>query len=248
MERLQKILASAGHGSRRQCEQYIRQERVEVNGEVAELGQKADSIQDEIRLDGKPIGKPEASRYLLLYKPRDVLSSLESQGGHPTVDDLIDVPQRIYPVGRLDLDSEGLLLLTNDGDLTHRLTHPSFEHEKEYRVLLDREPTTEQLQAWRRGVELPELGPTARAKVSREADAEPWVRVVMHEGMNRQIREIASYLGLAVVRLIRVRMATVRLGDLQPGEWRPMKREEIGVLREATALPPGEPAGQRELG
>lgn len=128
-ERLQKVLAAAICGSRRQFEDYIRQERIRVNGIVAELGQKADPRWDRITFDGRPLPGPERPVYLMLYKPASVLSSAQSQGGHNTVLNLVQLEERVYPVGRLDLDSEGLILLTNDGDSTYRLTHPRFEHE-----------------------------------------------------------------------------------------------------------------------
>jgi 23S rRNA pseudouridine2605 synthase len=165
-----------------------------------------------------------------------VTSSLQSQGGHPTVEELVPVPERVYPVGRLDLDSEGLLLLTNDGDLAHRMTHPSFEHEKEYLVWLDRDPSEESLDRWRQGLQLPGLGRSAPAEVERMEPGEHQLRVVMHEGMKRQIRVTAETLGFAVVRLLRVRMGSLSLGGLAAGSWRPLTQSEVVRLRREADL------------
>src|SRR4030043_1620850 len=151
-ERLQKILAYAGFGSRRTCEDLVTAGRVTVNGQVANIGSKADLQVDQIKLDGKLIKPPEAYQYIILYKPRGVLSTVSSPDPRPTVRDLVPVQGTLYPVGRLDVDSEGLILLTNDGELANHLTHPRFGHEKEYRVLVARHPDEKQLSAWRRGV------------------------------------------------------------------------------------------------
>ncbi len=153
-ERLQKILAQAGYGSRRACEEFIKEGRVRVNGQVAQLGQQAEAGRDSISVDGKPIAAPEKLSYIALYKPRNVISSADDEVGRRTVRDLVPASGRLYPVGRLDWDSEGLVLMTNDGDLTNRLTHPRYGHEKEYRVLVARRPDAQQLETWRRGVVL----------------------------------------------------------------------------------------------
>ncbi len=153
-ERIQKLLAQAGYGSRRACEEYIVSGRVRVNGQVALLGQKADPLSDKITLDGKPIPAREPLTYIALYKPRNIISSVDDEVGRKTVRDLIPETGHLYPVGRLDWDSEGLILMTNDGDLTNRLTHPRYGHQKEYKVLVARRPEPEQLETWRRGVVL----------------------------------------------------------------------------------------------
>ncbi|MCC7361627.1 MAG: rRNA pseudouridine synthase [Anaerolineales bacterium] len=253
-ERLQKLMARAGLGSRRSCEDLIEQGRVTVNGKRAALGQKADPSRDHIAVDGEPLESPERFIYILLHKPRGVVSSLSAQGDRQTVRDLVPFPGRLYPVGRLDIDSEGLILLTNDGALTDRLTHPRYESEKEYRVLVRGEPRADQLETWRRGVML-EGSRTAPALVQREgrAHGSAWLRLVMHEGRKHQIRDIGRLLGLPVQRLIRVRMGGLALGDLALGQWRELRPEEVKLLRApAKAVPaparatrrPPRPAGR----
>jgi 23S rRNA pseudouridine2605 synthase len=237
-QRLQKILAAAGYGSRRACEEIIRQGRVEVNGQVVtEMGTKVDPHRDEIRVDGTPISGPEEKVYLILHKPPGYISTVHDPRGRPTILDLVPHRGRLYPVGRLDAESEGLLLLTNDGQLTHRLTHPRYEHEKEYLVLVDGHPSETVLSQLRRGVNLEE-GRTAPAKVSRASRKEgletppgtTWLRMVIHEGRKRQIRRMCAAVGHPVQRLIRVRMGPLRLGTLKPGQWRPVTARELGEL------------------
>lgn len=232
-ERLQKLLAQAGYGSRRACEEFIIEGRVSVNGKVAVLGQKADPTVDTVTLDGKALAKREATIYIALYKPRNVLSAAEGQDDRQIVRDLIPVSGHLYPVGRLDFDSEGLILMTNDGELTNKLTHPRYGHEKEYRVLVARRPDGEQLDAWRRGVVLSDGDRTQPANVNfiSTSGKGAWIRVVMGEGKKRQIREVGKLLGLPVVRIIRVRIGTLRLGDLKPRQWRYLTDEEIRGLK-----------------
>lgn len=232
-ERLQKLLAQAGYGSRRACEEFIIDRRVYVNGKVAELGQKADLSVDTVTIDGKALAKPETLTYIALYKPRNVLSAAEGQDDRKTVRDLIPVPGHLYPVGRLDFDSEGLILMTNDGNLTNKLTHPRFAHQKEYRVLIARKPDNEQLEAWRRGVVLPDGDRTQPATVHfvSTSGKGAWIRVVMGEGKKRQIREVGKLLGLPVVRIIRVRIGSLKLGELKPRQWRYLTEDEIHELK-----------------
>jgi 23S rRNA pseudouridine2605 synthase len=232
-ERIQKILARAGFGSRRACEELIAAGRVRVNGQVASLGDKADSQRDKILLDGKPVQAAEPFVYIALHKPRGVLSAVTSPDPRPTVLSLVDVPERVYPVGRLDADSEGLILLTNDGDLANRLTHPRYGHEKEYRVLVARRPDEQQLETWRRGVVLEDGFHTSLADVKMDVPAGKgaWLRVVMHEGRKRQIRETGNQIGLPVVRILRVRIGTLQLGNLKPREWRYLTPVEIALLK-----------------
>ena len=242
-ERLQKIMAQAGLGSRRDCEEYIQAGRVRVNGTVAVIGQKANPAVDKITLDGRAVKPAEQKIYVALHKPRYVLSTVEPEQGdsRQTVRDLIPVTERLYPVGRLDFESEGLVLMTNDGDLAQKLTHPSHGHSKEYRVLLARHPDDEQLATWRRGVVLEDGYKTQPAEIRLEslAGKGAWVRIVMREGRKRQIREIGAILALPVVRILRVRIGNLLLGNLKPGEWRYLTSTEITALKsDRPGLPP----------
>jgi 23S rRNA pseudouridine2605 synthase len=237
-ERLQKIMARAGLGSRRACEGLISARRVSVNGQIASLGDKADPMKDRILVDGNPLPNIEAKKYIALYKPRGVLSAVSSADPRPTVIDLVNEPSHLYPVGRLDVDSEGLILLTNDGELANRLSHPRYEHEKEYRVLVARRPDAEQLSNWQRGVILEDGYRTAPAKVQviETAGKGAWLRVILHEGRKRQIRETGSLIGLPVVRIIRVRIGNLSLGALKPREWRHLTSTELQELRKLVKL------------
>lgn len=234
-ERLQKLLAQAGYGSRRHCEEFIIAGRVRVNGKVAELGQKADLSVDKVMLDDKVLPKAETLKYtyIALYKPRNVLSAVEGQDDRETVRNLIPLPGHLYPVGRLDFDSEGLILMTNDGELTNKLTHPKFGHLKEYRVLVARRPDEKQLEVWRRGVVLEDGDKTAPADVSFIAMSGKgaWIRVIMGEGKKRQIREVGKLLGLPVVKIIRLRIGTLKLGTLKPRQWRHLTEDEVKELK-----------------
>lgn len=234
-ERLQKILAQAGLGSRRDCEELILAGRVRVDGQVAVIGQKADPAIAKITVDGRAIKPPEQKLYIALHKPRFVLTTVEPEPGdtRKTVRDLVPVAERLYPVGRLDFDSEGLVLMTNDGDLAQKLSHPSHGHEKEYRVLVARHPDQEQLAIWRRGVVLEDGYKTqpAEVRIASESGKGMWLRVTMKEGRKRQIREIGSKLGLPVVRILRMRIGALRLGTLKPGEWRFLSTEEVSALK-----------------
>jgi 23S rRNA pseudouridine2605 synthase len=234
-ERLQKILAQAGYGSRRACEDFITAGRVRVNGQIASLGRKADVIVDKITLDGKPIAAAETLTYVALHKPRNVLSTVEREQGdnRQTVRDLVELPIHLYPVGRLDFESEGLVLMTNDGDLANRLTHPSYGHEKEYRVLLAKRPDQKQLEGWKRGVVLEDGYKTEPVEVRFESaqGKGAWVNVVMKEGRKRQIRETCRQLGLPVVRIIRVRIGSLRLSNLKPRQWRYLTLTEVNELK-----------------
>lgn len=244
-ERLQKILARAGYGSRRSSEELIAAGRVRINGQVAALGTKADPQRDRIEVDGRPISLDEELLYIALYKPRGVISAAQAANDRrPTVRDLVPVPGHLYPVGRLDVDSEGLILLTNDGDLANKLTHPRYGHEKEYRVLVARRPDEEQLQTWRRGVVLEDGAKTAPAEVKfvRTMGKGTWLRVVLREGRKRQIRETGSQLGLPVVKIIRVRIGTLHLGNLKAREWRYLTPDEVAALKGQPSKPHPRPA------
>jgi 23S rRNA pseudouridine2605 synthase len=233
-ERLQKILVKAGYGSRRSCEELISAGRVRINGQVAILGNKADASQHQITVDGRAVKKAEDLVYIALYKPRGVISTVSDPEMRSSTKDLVPVKENIYPVGRLDFDSEGLLLMTNDGDLTNILTHPRFEHEKEYRVLVAAHPDNDQLTKWRRGLVLEDGFKTKPADVSliSKKGKGAWLNVILWEGHKRQIREMGKVSGLPVVRIVRVRIGELRLGNLKPKEWRYLTREEIAKLKQ----------------
>ena len=235
-DRLQKILSRAGFGSRRACEEYIREGRVAVNGQVAQIGQKADPDRDHITLDGKPVHVKRTYTYVALHKPHGVLSD-EGDGTRriQTARDLIGLPGHLYPVGRLDLRSEGLIILTDDGELTHRLTHPRYEHEKEYQVYVEGHPDEKTFQRWRSGVFL-EGSKTAPAEVSvvHREKGHAWLQVVLREGRKRQIRRVGAMLGHPVHKLIRIRIGPVLLGNLKPGEWRHLTKQEVEALQRMT--------------
>jgi 23S rRNA pseudouridine2605 synthase len=232
-ERLQKILAAAGYGSRRSCEEIILAGRVTVNGQPVHLGSKADIQRDQIKLDGKLIKPPEAFQYIALYKPRGVISAVTSPDPRPTVRDLVPIQGTLYPVGRLDVDSEGLMLLTNDGELANQLTHPRFDHEKEYRVLVARHPDDQQLAAWRHGVVLEDgyQSLPVQAEIVSHSGKGTWVTVIMKEGRKRQIRDTCHQIGLPVVSIIRVRIGGLRLGNLKPSQWRHLTPNEVSGLK-----------------
>lgn len=238
-QRLQKILAHAGIASRRASEALIVAGRVSVNGKVVtELGTKVDPDRDVINVDGRLVSKKaQGFTYILLNKPRKVLSSATDTLGRPTVLDLVDCPERVYPVGRLDLLSEGLILLTNDGDLTRKLTHPSHHVEKEYQVLVSGKPSSEVLNRWRKGgieVEGQPVG-GALVEVMKVESENTWLKIVLTEGRKRQIREVAAALGHPVRTLIRVRIGPLRLGNIRPGQWRYLNVREIQRLKQAAS-------------
>ncbi len=238
-ERLQKILARAGIASRRASEDLIVAGRVMVNGKRAELGSKADVAKDHIVVDGNKVTLPHEFVYIAIYKPRGILSTTAGPDPRQKITDLVPDGHRLHMVGRLDKDSEGLMILTSDGELTQRLSHPRYEQEKEYRVLVARKPDPEQLGAWRRGVVLPDGTRTRAAdvKIAEMKGKGAWLRVIMHEGHKRQIREIAATLGLPVAKLIRVRIASLRLGKMQPAEWRHLDSDEVAALKSEKPLP-----------
>jgi pseudouridine synthase len=214
---------------------------VRVNGKVAKLGDKADPQVDRITVDGEPL-VTEKTTYVILYKPPGVIASLDPQGDRQTVRDLVPLSGRLYPVGRLDADSEGLILLTNDGDVTNRLTHPRFGHEKEYLVDVGGRPTQEVLDIWRRGVVIKDdEGKSERTRpagvtVESRSEDRTRLRVVMQEGKKHQIRRIGQTLGLPVIRLIRVRLGPITLGKLKSGEWRHLAPDEIRLLKQSAGV------------
>jgi 23S rRNA pseudouridine2605 synthase len=239
-ERLQKVLSRAGLGSRRRCEELIAQGRVTVNGERAGLGRRIDADRDLVEVDDVAIGVAPGLVHYLLNKPAGVVTTAEDTHGRPTVVELVPAEPRVHPVGRLDLDTEGLLLLTNDGELTHRLTHPRFGVVKEYLAEVEGRPSRGALRRLREGVEL-EDGPTAPAEASLVAPNV--VRIAIHEGRNRQVRRMCEEIGHPVVRLVRTRIGPLHDNRLAPGEWRRLTLDEVRALeRAATGADPAGPA------
>lgn len=239
MIRLQKILSAAGIASRRASEQMILEGRVTVNGEtVRELGTKADPAKDAIKVDGRRIKTEIANRYIVLYKPKGYVTTRKDPEGRRTVMDLIGEGDYIYPVGRLDYDSEGLLLMMTDGELAARLMHPRHEVEKVYEVIVKGTPDPKALEKLRKGVFI-EGGRTSPAHVhvgNTVKGHKPTTKltITIHEGRNRQIRKMCSAVGLPVWELRRVRMGPIGLGRLKPGQWRDLDPDEVRRLKAGT--------------
>jgi 23S rRNA pseudouridine2605 synthase len=242
-ERLQKVLAHAGIASRRHAEGLMAAGRVTVNGQpVRQLGTRVDPAHDEIRVDGRLLRAPDRPVYILLHKPVGPVTTASDPQGRQTVLDLLPDDlrgRRIYPVGRLDRDTEGLLLLTNDGDLALRLTHPRYALTKEYHALVAGVPTHAALDRLRGGLLMPgDARPTAPARswlLRREGDA-AWVALELHEGRNRQVRRMFEEIGYPVRALRRVRIGPLALGKLPRGDWRELRAEELAALRRAVGL------------
>lgn len=238
-ERLQKVLSKLGFGSRRDCEKIIAAGRVRVNQTVARLGDKTDPDKDTISVDGSvlKIKLPEKI-YIAFNKPRWVLSDIKRPDDRKIVTDYVKVDDYLFIVGRLDYDSEGLILLTNDGDVANKLTHPRYEHEKEYLVELSREPDIAQLSVWRNGVVMEDGYRTmpAQVEVLSKEKSRRWIQVVLREGKKRQIREIGERIGLPIKRIIRRRIGPIELGTLKPGEWRRLNPQEISKLKKSLKL------------
>lgn len=233
LERLQKILSQAGVASRREAEKIITAGRVAVNGAVVtELGTKADSERDRITLDGKPVKVQGTMLYILLYKPVGYMTTLKDPEGRPIVTDLLKgIKERVYPVGRLDYNTEGLLLLTNDGAWANQLMHPRHEVEKEYMVRVRGQVAPTQIRKLAEGVELDD-GRTAPAvvKLVKESDSNTWLSITIHEGKYRQVRRMCEAVSLSVVRLKRSRYGVLDLGELKPGEHRLLTPAEAAHL------------------
>ncbi|HEX4914530.1 MAG TPA: pseudouridine synthase [Vicinamibacterales bacterium] len=236
MIRLQKILSAAGVASRRASEQMILEGRVTVNGEtVRELGTKADPAKDAIKVDGRRVKTDVANRYIVLYKPKGYVTTRKDPEGRRTVMDLIGEGDYIYPVGRLDYDSEGLLLMMTDGELAARLMHPRHEVEKVYEVIVKGAPDPKAIEKLRKGVYI-EGGRTSAAHVEVGTTVKghkPTTKltITIHEGRNRQIRKMCSAVGLPVWELRRVRMGPIGLGRLKPGQWRDLTTDEVRRLK-----------------
>ena len=234
-ERLQKVLARIGVGSRRTVEDLIAEGRVTVNGGPAVLGARIDVARDEVAVDGVVYSVVPDTVTYLLNKPAGVVTTASDPQGRPTVVELVPTEPRVFPVGRLDYDTEGLLLLTNDGSLAHRLTHPSFGVEKEYLAHVRGTPSRAALRRLRHGIELDD-GPTAPAQVSAP---EPGVlRITIHEGRNRQVRRMCEAVGHPVLRLVRTRIGPLVDARLGPGAWRALTAEEVLSLQRAVGAGP----------
>lgn len=240
MDRLQKIISHAGIASRRKAEGLIVDGHVRVNGKiVTELGAKADITRDEIKVDGQRI-RVEKNVYVILHKPKGYLSDNDEERGKLVARDLVPSGERLYPVGRLDANSEGLLLLTNDGELAHRITHPRYGHKKEYLALVEGEPDRLALEKLRKGIWYD--GEMLRADRAESAGKhqrfgnahvrQSWVKLVLHEGKKRQVRHMCAAVGHPVLRLIRTRIGSVELGSLPPGQWRTLSKAELEQLKQ----------------
>lgn len=240
-ERLQKLLARAGLGSRRSCEEMVASGRVTVDGRMATLGDQADPATADIRVDGARVDVDPDRVYLMLNKPRDVVTTLDDPHGRTTVADLVDVDERVFPVGRLDRDTEGLVLLTNDGDLAHELMHPSYEVPRTYVALVPGAVSDGTVARLREGVQLEDgLARPRSARVLRDDRQRALLEVVMTEGRKHEVRRLADAVGLPVERLARVAYDGVELGELGQGSWRPLTQREIGNLFAAVGR--GEPS------
>lgn len=250
-ERLQKLMGQAGIASRRESEKMIRDGRVKINGRIAQIGDKADPNKDRIEVDGRKLARPNTQTiYIALNKPKGVLSSTEDEleAGRQTVRDLIDLPGHLYPVGRLDKQSEGLMLMTNDGQLAHQLTHPRYGHEKTYRVEIEGDIHPAQLDQWRQGVMLDgRLTAPVRITIIDQFPDLTRLEIIMREGRKRQIRRIAAEFGHPVLKLKRLRIGPLQLGNLASGKWRYLKPDEVAALRHAVGKPPtSKPAARRQ--
>jgi len=230
--RLQRALARAGFGSRRACETLIAEGRVTIDGSIATLGDRVEAATSTVLVDGLPVSLDPDVRYYALHKPAGVVTTMNDPQGRPDIRAFLpaDGP-RVFPVGRLDRDSEGLLLLTNDGDLADRLMHPRFRVEKEYLAEVEGEPTAKRMARVRAGVELEDgHARPVRARIVASARGRGAVRLVMAEGRKREVRRLLGAVGLPVTRLVRLRVGPISLGGLAPGELRPLGREEIQAL------------------
>lgn len=241
MERLQKILARAGLASRREAERWIVEGRVTVNGSVIrKLGSQADPAKDSIKVDGKRIKPAAAPLYYALHKPPGVITTLNDPEHRPDLTPYLarlGEKRRLFPVGRLDYNTTGLLLLTNDGDFALRLTHPRFGVKKLYRAKLSACPTNEDLARLRKGISLEDgMSAPARARVIEKLRKNAWVEIEVQEGRKREVRRIFEALGFFVEKLVRIRVGSVSLGALPPGELRPLSRSEVASLKKAVGL------------
>jgi len=232
-KRIQKILAEIGIASRRKAEEMIIEGRVTVNGKVATIGMKADLNRDHIKLNGKLLIRPEPKVYLIVNKPKGVVTSLRDPEGRPTIKDFLKgVKYRVFPVGRLDYDSEGLLLLTNDGNFTHAVLHPSKKIPKTYLVKVREVLEDDEIEKLRKGIRLKD-GVTAPAKVKRirKTEHNSWLEITLHEGKKRQIRRMLEKVGHPVLKLKRIRINGIELGKLESGKYRYLMSDEVDKIK-----------------
>lgn len=240
LERIQKVLARAGVASRRAVEEMVAEGRITVNGQPARLGQRVDPDSDSVAVDGALVGLRADLVYYLLNKPPGAVTTASDPQGRPTVVQMVPEEPRVFPVGRLDADSEGLLLLTNDGELTHRLTHPSFGVDKEYLAHVEGRPSRGALRRLREGVELDDGSARAMAVSLLEPSV---VRIVVHEGRNRLVRRMCEAVGHPVLRLVRTRIGPLADRKLPPGEWRELSQNEVRALERSGTAPDSEFGG-----
>ena len=238
LPKIQKILSETGLASRRKAEDLIREGRVTVNGRTVQIGDRANPSTDHIKVDGRRVSLPPAKRYILLFKPKGVVTTADDPEGRKTVLDLLPTShRRLFPVGRLDYIAEGLLLLTDDGDLAHRLSHPSFHIPRTYQVKVKGKPTLVEIRRLSQGIHL-EDGRTAPCRVGfrKETEENSWLEMVLFEGRNRQVKRMWEKLGYPVLKLKRVGFAGLSLGILQPGESRALQPAEVQRLKKMTAV------------
>ena len=236
LPRLQKILSETGVTSRRQAEEMIREGRITVNGRLARIGDKVDPSRSHIKLDGKLVASPAAKVYLMLHKPKHVVTTAEDPEGRAVVMDLVKSKlPRLFPVGRLDYDAEGILLLTNDGEMAFRLSHPSFQVPRTYWVKVKGKPTPEEVRKLSQGITL-EDGATAPCRIAprRKARENTWLEMTLREGRNRQVKRMWERMGHPVLKLRRVSFAGLSLGSLKAGEVRHLRPSEVEKLKKLT--------------
>jgi 23S rRNA pseudouridine2605 synthase len=233
-QRVQKILSEIGIASRRKAEELIREGRVTVNGRIAHIGDRADPYQNSIKVDGQKVNFSSSKVYILLNKPKGTMTTSDDPEGRTTVIDLVKIKNtRLFPVGRLDYDAEGFLLLTNDGELAYRLAHPSFHVPRTYLVKVKGKPTPDEIRKLSRGISLEDRG-TAPCQISylRDTEENQWLEMVLYEGRNRQVKRMWEKLGYPVLKLKRVGFAGLALGRLKPGEFRSLRPGEVRKLKE----------------
>lgn len=239
MERLQKVMARAGVASRRRCEELIASGMVKVNGKViTEPGVKVDPAVDKIRVGGEVLNLSPARQYMLIYKPRGYITTMSDEKGRKKVTDLLkDNTGRVYPVGRLDYDSEGLLLLTNDGDLTYALTHPKHQVPKTYQARVEGVPDPVKLKQMEEGLPLEDgLTAPARVRLRGQREGNALLEITVHEGRKHQVKRMCEYIGHPVMRLIRIRFGDLRIEDLKPGQYRRLTADELKRLKEKAGM------------